>query len=189
HHAEAQRAMGFCLFNNVAIAARHATRKSGAQRVAIIDFDVHHGNGTQSAFYEDPSVYFVSFHQAAIYPGTGWTEETGANQGAHTTLNFPMGPLCGDEIYLESLRNVVFPKLSEFRPELILLSAGFDAHQSDPIGGMAITTEGFYRITSAIKSFADQTCGGKVVSLLEGGYDIKTLGDAVTAHVKALLDL
>ncbi|MDH4183092.1 MAG: histone deacetylase [Nitrospinota bacterium] len=189
HHAEAARAMGFCLFNNIAIAARKVTRGGQARRVAIIDFDVHHGNGTQHAFYDDPSVYFVSLHLAGHYPGTGWEGETGEGEGAGTTMNLPMEAGSGDADYLYLLERHVLPALDKYRPELILLSAGFDAHVADPLGGMAISTEGYYQITRAITGLADEVCGGRVVSVLEGGYNITALGESARAHVRALLGM
>ncbi|MDH5637336.1 MAG: histone deacetylase [Nitrospinota bacterium] len=189
HHAEPARAMGFCLFNNIAVAARRAITKGLASRVAIIDFDVHHGNGSQAAFYEDPNVFFVSLHLAGNYPGTGWTDETGVGDGIGTTLNIPMSAGSGDQEYLDHLDTIVLPAVRKYGPDLILVSAGFDAHAADPLGGMFLSTQGYYKITSAIKSLADEVCHGKVVSVLEGGYNIKALGDSAEAHVKALLGL
>ncbi|MDH5509536.1 MAG: histone deacetylase [Nitrospinota bacterium] len=189
HHAEPARAMGFCLFNNIAVAARRAITSGLAKRVAIIDFDVHHGNGTQAAFYEDPNVFFVSLHLAGHYPGTGWTDETGAEAGIGTTLNIPMSAGSGDQEYMDHLETIALPAVKKFGPNLIMVSAGFDAHAADPLGGMSLSTQGYYNITSTIKSLADEVCDGKVVSVLEGGYNIKALCDSAEAHVKALLGL
>ena len=186
HHAEAGRAMGFCLFNNIAIGARRALARHGIRRVAIIDFDVHHGNGTQHSFYEDPSVFFVSTHLAGHYPGTGWENETGAGAGLGTTMNVPLEPGCGDDEYMGILEERIIPTLRKWRPELVMISAGFDAHEADPLGGMALTTEGYGRISHAIGALADEACGGRVVSVLEGGYNLAALAGSAVAHVAGL---
>jgi len=189
HHAEPGRAMGFCLFNNVAVAARRAITKGLARRVAIIDFDVHHGNGTQKAFYEDPDVLYVSLHLAGHYPGTGWPGEKGSGEGTGTNLNIPMSGGSGDREYMDCMETLVLPAVENHAPDLILLSAGFDAHAADPLGGMSVSTQGYYQMTGDIKSMAPGICHGRVVSLLEGGYNIKALGDSAVAHVQALSGL
>ncbi len=175
HHAEPDRAMGFCLFNNVAIAAA-AARAAGAARVAIVDWDVHHGNGTQAAFYADPSVLFISTHQSPLYPGTGLASETGVGAGVGTTINLPLPPGSGDAEYDDAFANVIVPALRAHRPDLILISSGFDAFVDDPLAQMCVTAQGFRRMALAVRGVADEICGGRLVALLEGGYDLKGLG-------------
>ena len=188
HHAEPDGAMGFCLFSNVAVAARHLRRGHGVGRVAIVDFDVHHGNGTQAAFYDDPSVLFISLHQhpRTCYPGTGYAHETGVGDGQGTTLNLPVQPGAGDEDYLDLLDRHVLPKLAEFRPEVLLISAGFDAHRDDPLAQVQLSDDGFERMTARLVGAADQLCGGRVVSVLEGGYHLRALGRSVVRHLVAM---
>ena len=188
HHAEPDRAMGFCLFSNVAVAARHAQRAHGAGRVAIVDFDVHHGNGTQAAFDDDPSVLFVSLHQhpRTCYPGTGYAYETGVGDGLGTTLNLPVQPGTGDDEYLRLVDGPVGGRLAEFRPDLLLISAGFDGHRDDPLANLALTEDGFARITAALVASADALCDGRVASALEGGYHLRALGRSVVRHLVAL---
>jgi acetoin utilization deacetylase AcuC-like enzyme len=171
HHAEPDRAMGFCLFNNVAIAAA-AARAAGAARVAIVDWDVHHGNGTQAAFYRDPSVLFVSTHQAPLYPGTGLSEETGEGAARGTNINLPLPPGAGDAELLAAFQQVVLPAVRGFRPDLILVSAGFDAYVADPLANLRVTADGFRSVARGLCRVADEVCGGRVVALLEGGYDL-----------------
>ena len=185
HHAERGRAMGFCLFNNIAIAAAHA-RARGLRRVAIVDYDVHHGNGTQWSFFEDPSVLFVSSHQFPFYPGTGSARETGTGRGAGHTLNYPMLAGSGDEEYIQVFREVLRPEIDRVQPEAILISAGFDAHRDDPLAGMAVTEKGYSAMTTILKEAADKHCGGRIVSVLEGGYNLEALGASVEAHLRAL---
>jgi len=187
HHALREVAMGFCLFNNAAIAARYLQKRHGLKRILIVDWDVHHGNGTQDAFYDDPSVFFFSIHQYPLYPGTGAAAETGVGQGAGTTLNVPMDAGRGDDDYVKAFEEVVAPRVLEFRPEFILVSAGFDAHQDDPIGGMRLTTSGYARLTDIVRSWAGDLCHGRVLSMLEGGYDLEALARSVAAHVQHLL--
>ncbi len=179
HHAEADYAMGFCLFNNVAVAARWLQAEAGVQRVAILDWDVHHGNGTQHSFYNDPSVYYVSLHQFPHYPGTGRTDERGAH---NTTLNLPMLPGTPAEVWLEAIQSQVVPELERFDPGFLLISCGFDAHEHDPLGDQNLKTEDYARMTRMVKHLA----GGRVVSLLEGGYNLHALGESAVAHFRAL---
>jgi len=182
HHAEPNKSMGFCIFNNAAIGAKIAIGL-GAARVAIIDFDVHHGNGTQAAFYSDPSVFFVSTHQELIYPGTGYENEIGAKNGTGTNLNVPMSTGAGDTAFLSVFDETIIPPLKKFAPELIIISAGFDAHEADPLAGLSLTTTGFAGITEKIMGLANEICDGRVVSTLEGGYNLSALSDSVKAHV------
>jgi len=187
HHAEADRAMGFCLLNNVAVAARHLQDEYGIGRVAIVDWDVHHGNGTQHLFEEDGDVFYFSVHQFPFYPGTGDRRERGRGKGTGSTLNAPLGAGCGDDEYRKVFREILRPALDEFRPEAILISAGFDAHRDDPLAGMKVTEEGYVDLTRIVQSIAGDHCGGRIVSLLEGGYDLNGLAASVEAHLEALL--
>jgi acetoin utilization deacetylase AcuC-like enzyme len=171
HHATPDRAMGFCLFNNIAIAAA-AARAAGVARVAIVDWDVHHGNGTQDIFYEDPSVLFISTHQSPLYPGTGASREVGAGAGAGATVNLPLPEGSGDAEYAAAFDEVIVPVLGAFKPELILVSAGFDAFADDPIAGMEVSVGGFARMARTIRGVADELCEGRMVCVLEGGYDL-----------------
>jgi acetoin utilization deacetylase AcuC-like enzyme len=188
HHAEPTRPMGFCLFANVAIAARHLQRHHGVGRVAIVDFDVHHGNGTQACFDDDPSVYFISLHQhpRTCYPGSGFEWEIGVGAGRGYTLNLPFQPGSDDVDYLAAIEHRVVPELEEFRPEILLLSAGFDAHQDDPLAQMRLSEAAFEQITSILVGVAERHCAGRVVSALEGGYNLRALARSVVRHVTAL---
>ncbi len=188
HHALRDVAMGFCLFNNVAIAARYAQQRHHLERVLIIDWDVHHGNGTQDLFYEDPSVFFFSIHQYPFYPGTGAASETGSGEGIGYTLNAPMAAGRTDDDYVKVFEEKLAPAVERFRPELILVSAGFDAHRADPLGGMNLTEDGYARLTDLTRSWAAQHCGGRIVSTLEGGYDLDALARSVAAHVGRLME-
>jgi len=183
HHAGVASPMGFCFLNNVAIAARNAIAVHGAQRVAIVDFDVHHGNGTQEVFWADPTVLFCSTHQAPFYPGTGWREETGEHG---TVVNAPLRAGADGEVFLEALREVVLPRVNAFRPDLLLISAGFDAHRDDPLGGLRLEEQDYFEATQRLLETAEKCCEGRVVSLLEGGYDLTALARSVAAHVAAL---
>jgi acetoin utilization deacetylase AcuC-like enzyme len=174
HHAERDRAMGFCLYNNIAIGAAYA-RAKGIDRVAIVDYDVHHGNGTQHSFYADPTVLFVSSHQFPFYPGTGAANETGIGAGAGFTLNIPLSAGATDQIYDDAYRTKVIPAVQKFKPGLLLISAGFDLHERDPLAGMEVTTEGIGKLTSQLIAAADELCDGRVVFVTEGGYDTKAL--------------
>jgi acetoin utilization deacetylase AcuC-like enzyme len=188
HHAEPEKAMGFCLFGNVAIAARYIQKKFGVGHVAIVDFDVHHGNGTQAAFEEDPSVLYISLHQhpRTCYPGTGHDFEVGDGAGRGTTLNIPFEPGSGDEEYLAAFRSKVLPKLDLFKPEVLLISAGFDAHRDDPLAHIEVSEDGFEQMTGLLVQSANQHCGGKIISALEGGYNLKALGRSVVRHLVAM---
>ncbi|MBF0291887.1 MAG: histone deacetylase [Nitrospinae bacterium] len=186
HHAEISRAMGFCLLNNVAIGAKYARSALHMKKVAIIDFDVHHGNGTQNIFYADPTVFYVSLHLWPHYPGTGAANETGSGSATGFNLNIPMSEGMGDVEYLERMDNAVIPAMREFAPEMILVSSGFDAHGDDPLGGAALTETGFGEITRRIVGLAHELGHDRVVSVLEGGYNLHALALSVTAHVAEL---
>ncbi len=186
HHAERATAMGFCFFNTVAVAAEYAVRRPGLERVAILDFDVHHGNGTQHLFEERADVLFVSLHQAPFYPGTGASAEVGFGQGKGTTLNIPLGAGAGDDIYRKEFEDRVVPALRQFAPELLLISAGFDAWQEDPLGGMRVSIAGYREWGSLLSALAREVCGGRTVSLLEGGYDLQGLGQLVESYLGGL---
>ncbi|MEE8341323.1 MAG: histone deacetylase [Candidatus Neomarinimicrobiota bacterium] len=186
HHAEKGMAMGFCLFNNTAIAARYAQNNYEVEKVAIIDFDVHHGNGTQHIFDSDPTVMYISLHQFPFYPGTGAADETGAGDAKGTTVNYPLYAGVGDDQYIDIFNNSISDKVLKYNPDLIIVSAGFDAHKDDPIGGMNVTTEGFYTLSNTITLIADEVCNGKIISSLEGGYNLNALAESVTEHIKAL---
>ncbi|MGQ7792180.1 histone deacetylase family protein [Faunimonas sp. B44] len=183
HHAERHRAMGFCLFNIIAIAARHAQRKHGLERVAIVDWDVHHGNGTQDIFWSDPSVLYASTHQMPLYPGTGAVSETGSGN----IFNAPLSPGDGGEEFREAFQSRILPALREFKPDLILVSAGFDAHHRDPLASLRLTEDDFAWGTRMLMDEADRACGGRIVSVLEGGYDLRGLAGSVAAHVRQLM--
>jgi acetoin utilization deacetylase AcuC-like enzyme len=185
HHAEQSRAMGFCFFNSIAIAASHA-RAKGLSRVAIVDFDVHHGNGTQWSFYEDPSVLFVSSHQYPYYPGTGAADDVGRGAGSGFTLNLPLSAGATDADYELAYTRLALPVLKQFRPDLVLVSAGFDAHMDDPLAGMRLTSSYFGRLTRAIADVADVTSQGRVVAITEGGYDLAGLASSLRASISAL---
>lgn len=185
HHAERDRAMGFCLFNNVAVAAAHA-RASGAARVAIVDYDVHHGNGTQHMFEDDGNVLYVSLHQSPFYPGTGDASETGLGHGAGRTVNVALEIGAVDEDYQVAFADVVLPVLRQFRPDLLIVSAGFDAHERDPLAGMRLTTAAYGAMTADLRRVADECCGGRVVAVTEGGYDLAALADSLRVVVETL---
>jgi len=182
HHAERDRAMGFCLFNNIAIAAAHA-RARGIGRVAIVDYDVHHGNGTQWSFYDDPAVLFVSTHQFPFYPGTGAAGDVGRSAGAGFTVNLPIAAGGTNADYERLFTGVVLPVLRQFAPGLILVSAGFDAHRDDPLGGMQLTTEQFGRLTAQLAGVAEECCAGRIVAITEGGYDLDAIADCARAVI------
>lgn len=183
HHAETERAMGFCLFNNISIGARHAQRKHGLTRVAIVDFDVHHGNGTQQIFYSDPSVLYASTHQMPLFPGTGAVRETGVGN----IFNSPLAPGDGGAELRAAFQDRIVPALRAFSPELMIVSAGFDAHERDPLGSLTMTAADFASVTRELMTSAETLCDGRLVAVLEGGYDLQGLTDSVTAHVGELL--
>ncbi|MCY3021866.1 MAG: histone deacetylase [Planctomycetota bacterium] len=188
HHAESARGMGFCVLNNVAIGTRYAQRKHGVGKVVIIDWDVHHGNGTQDIFYDDGTVFYFSTHQFPWYPGTGYTEEKGAGQGQGRTMNCPFRAGAGGKEILGAFTNRFLPAVSEFKPELVMISAGFDGHEEDPLGGLRLTDEDFAELTRLSVQLARDAAGGRLVSVLEGGYNLETLGKTVATHVKVLAD-
>ena len=186
HHAERDTAMGFCFFNNVAVAAEHLRRRHGAGRVAIFDFDVHHGNGTQHLFEERGDIFYASTHQYPFYPGTGAANETGQGAGAGATLNVPLPAGSGDDLYEEAITGRILPALRRFAPDVLLLSAGFDAWRADPLGGMRVSEEGFRRWGDLLRQLAAEVCGGRILGLLEGGYDLANLPRLVAAHLEGL---
>jgi len=186
HHASAERGMGFCIFNNVAIAARYAQATYGVQRVLIADWDVHHGNGTQDTFYSDGTVFFMSTHQDPLYPGTGKEEETGEGPGAGLTMNRPFPPGAGNAEIVGAFRDDLLPAAREFRPELVLVSAGFDSRVDDPLGSFEVTDDGFRELTHIALEIANIAGKGRLVSVLEGGYNPEGLASAVGAHLQEL---
>jgi len=200
HHALRDQAMGFCIFNNVAIAARHLRKEHGSARILIVDWDVHHGNGTQAAFKGDPSVLYFSVHRSNFYPGTGNADENGGGPGR--VINVPLPAGSGDAEYTAAFRDILVPAADAFKPEFVLVSAGFDARSGDPLGGMRVTDAGYAGLTRIVRGIADKHCNGRLVSVLEGGYDFDgladgaskagerraSLADAVEAHVRALME-
>jgi acetoin utilization deacetylase AcuC-like enzyme len=187
HHAERYRAMGFCLFNNVAVAAAHA-RTEGARKVAIVDFDVHHGNGTQHIFDTDPQVLYLSMHQFPFYPGTGAAQEIGHGAGQGFTVNLPLDAGAVAEDFRDAFDAIVLPVLRQFEPDLLMLSAGFDAHEDDPLGGLRLTADAFGAMTMALRNVAEECCRGRVVAVTEGGYDLQALAASLNATIAALHD-
>ena len=185
HHAERARAMGFCLFNHVAVAARQAQRKQGAERVAIVDFDVHHGNGTQDIFWSDASILYASSHQWPLYPGTGAASETGEHDNI---VNLPLASGTGPQVFRAAFESVILPRVDAFNPDLIVISAGFDAHRRDPLASLDLGEEEFGWATRRLLEIAERRCAGRVVSVLEGGYDLAGLSASAAAHVEALME-
>jgi acetoin utilization deacetylase AcuC-like enzyme len=184
HHAERVRAMGFCFFNNAAIAARHAQKHHGAERVAIFDWDVHHGNGTQDIFWSDASVLYCSTHEAPLYPGTGEVSETGEHG---TIVNATLNAGDGSEAFREAMESVILPRMDSFAPDLIIISAGFDAHWRDPLASLNLTESDFAWATQKVMDLADRHCRQRIVSVLEGGYDLEGLSKSVAFHIDALM--
>ncbi len=185
HHAEPLRAMGFCLFNNIAIGAKHALDGHGLERVAIVDFDVHHGNGTEAVARQDPRILFVSTHEWGNYPGTGAADDRGQYGNL---VNLPLASGSDGAVFQEAMRTRGLPAVRDFAPDMILVSAGFDAHRRDPLGGLAFDTTDFAWITAELAELAARLCGGRLVSALEGGYDLSALAESVAAHVTALIE-
>jgi len=188
HHAEAGRAMGFCLFNNVAIAARYAQKRYALQRVLIVDWDVHHGNGTQHSFEDDPSILFFSTHQYPHYPGTGRGTERGTSAGEQFTINVPMEAGEGDEDYQAVFNKTLVPAADNFKPDFVMISAGFDAHRDDPLASMGLTEAGYADLTAIVAGIAKRYAHGRILSTLEGGYNLTALAASVDAHLTALLN-
>ncbi len=184
HHAETNRPMGFCLFDHAAIAARHAQRKYGIARAAVVDFDVHHGNGTQEIFWADPTMMYCSTHQMPLFPGTGASGERGEHD---TVVNAPLAPNDGSAKFRSAFENLILPQLAKFAPELIVISAGFDAHRRDPLANINLDAEDFGWVTRKLMDAAHASAGGRVVSVLEGGYDLQGLKESVAAHLTALM--
>jgi len=187
HHAIYDQAMGFCIFNNMAIATKFALSRFNLKRVLIADFDVHHGNGTQDAFYADPKVLYFSTHQYPFYPGTGWMDETGTGEGEGTTVNFPMAAGLSDEEYLRAFNEVLVPVAQRFQPQLILVSAGFDAHWADQLAMMRVTITGFAQMVMILKNLAAELCQGRLVFTLEGGYNLRVVSSSIKAVFDVLL--
>ena len=188
HHAMSDRAMGFCLFNHVAIGTRYVQKKHNLPKVLIVDWDVHHGNGTQAAFYDDPSVLYFSVHQYPFYPGTGSAAEKGTGKGLNSTINVPLPAGSTDADYLKVFEEKLKPAALAFAPEFVLISAGFDAHEDDLLGGMRVTTQGFARLSRIVKDIAEKCCEGRLVSVLEGGYELDALAASVEAHIRVLME-
>jgi acetoin utilization deacetylase AcuC-like enzyme len=185
HHAEPDRAMGFCIFNSVAVAARHARDHWGLARIAVADFDVHHGNGTQAAFWDDSGLFFASSHQSALYPGSGERHERGA---ARNIANAPLAPGSGSREFRDAWSRDLLPAIDAFAPDLLLVSAGFDAHVADPLAQLRLQAEDYGWLTGELMALAQRHCRGRIVSTLEGGYDLAALGECAVAHVRALAD-
>lgn len=187
HHAERDRAMGFCFFNNIAIAAEYAKRNLKLERIAIVDFDVHHGNGTQHAFYEDPQVFFTSVHRMHFYPGSGLASEIGEGKGKGATLNVPIDGGADDDVYKKVFDGKMLPAVHKYNPQLILVSAGFDPHIRDPLGGMKMTTDGFRWVAKSLSDLAHECCEGRLLYVLEGGYDLRALRESVEATLEVFV--
>jgi acetoin utilization deacetylase AcuC-like enzyme len=191
HHAERAQALGFCFFNNVALGAVYLLENFGLERVAIVDWDVHHGNGTQHLFEADPRVFYLSLHEDPqyCYPGTGYRREEGKGPGKGFTLNLPFPPHRGDQEYLEALRNEGLPRLRQFAPQFVMISAGFDAHAKDPLAQMNLTRSGYREMTRLVLDLAQESAGGRLITALEGGYNLEVLKECVEDHLRILLDL
>ena len=189
HHAEADRAMGFCFLNTVAVTARYIQQQHGLQRILIVDWDVHHGNGTQHAFYNDDTVMFFSTHQFPFYPGTGYAKETGHGKGKGFTINVPLSGGQGNEEYGAVFQNVLVPAAEAFQPEFVVISAGFDAHRDDPLASMNLTRQGYKDLTTIVASIAKNFSGGRLLACLEGGYHLQALAGSVDQHIQELLEI
>ncbi len=189
HHALAHNGMGFCIFANAAVAARWAQKQHGIQRVLIVDFDVHHGNGTQDILYEDPNILFFSIHQFPYYPGSGAAPEMGSEGGYGTTVNVPFPPHVGDQGYLDAFQKILAPLARRFKPELILVSAGFDAHWMDPLASMGVSITGYMALMQELMTLADELCGGRLVGILEGGYNLGVLSHSILSTFRVLQDV
>ncbi|MCG8407963.1 MAG: histone deacetylase [Phycisphaerales bacterium] len=187
HHALPDCAMGFCLFGNVAILARYLQERHGLSKIAIVDWDVHHGNGTQHFFYSDPDVFFVSLHQYPLWPGTGRSHERGEGPGEGATLNLPIAPFTTETDFLSKFETVVLPAVTDFRPEFLIVSAGYDAHRDDPLAQLQLTEDGFIKMTQWLKGVAGDVCDGRLISCLEGGYNLDALQNSVAAHTRTLM--
>jgi acetoin utilization deacetylase AcuC-like enzyme len=187
HHALPSRAMGFCVFNNIAIGAKYIQKNYKYERILIVDFDIHHGNGTEEIFYEDPGVFYISLHQYPHYPGTGAREDIGRGRGKGFNLNLPMSPGSGDVEYIKVFKDTVIPAANSFKPQVILISAGFDGHAKDPLSSTTLTSKGYYEITTILKELAKSYSENRIVSILEGGYNLFSLADSVHSHLKALM--
>jgi acetoin utilization deacetylase AcuC-like enzyme/formylglycine-generating enzyme required for sulfatase activity len=187
HHAVEDAAMGFCMFNNVAIGARYLQKQYGLSKILIVDWDVHHGNGTQAEFYDDPNVLYFSTHQYPFYPGTGGQAEKGGGKGQNYNINVPLPAGSTDDDYIKVFEDILLPAALDFSPDFVFISAGFDAHENDLLGGMKVTTQGFARLTAVVKSIAQKCCEGRLVSALEGGYHLQGLADSVEAHIRELM--
>ena len=187
HHAQPTKADGYCFINNIGVAIEHL-RQKGLKKAAVIDWDVHHGNGTQHSFYSDPSIYYSSTHQYPFYPGTGAEEETGTRDGLGTTLNLPMDAYSDDDDYISAVENKLIPAVQRYKPDLIIISAGFDAHQNDPLAQIQLTTDCFGKMTELMMEAAEDVCDGRLLSMLEGGYDYEALSDSVRLHIQTLLN-
>jgi len=186
HHAEKDMALGFCIFNNVAILARYLQQQHGLGKILILDWDVHHGNGTQHTFYDDPSVLYISTHQYPFYPGTGSSSETGSGRGTGYTLNCPMRAGSGNSEYEQAFHEKILPKIDEFKPEFMIISAGFDAHREDPLANINLTTEFFAWMTKVLMEKADLYAQGRIIALLEGGYNLQRLPECIAVHLLEL---
>ena len=186
HHAEQNIAMGFCLFNNVGVIARYAQDVKKLEKVFIFDWDVHHGNGTQHSFYKDSSIYYSSIHQYPFYPGTGSVDETGTGDGLGSNLNLPMRAYSCDADYINAIDHKLIPVIQKFNPDLIIISAGFDAHENDPLAQINLSTECYGKMTEKLMEIANDVCDGRILSMLEGGYDYSALADSVQLHVETL---
>ncbi|MFI5252399.1 MAG: histone deacetylase [Bacteroidota bacterium] len=186
HHATRSEPMGFCLFNNVAVGARYAQERHGVGKIAIVDWDVHHGNGTQDIFYSDPTVLYISTHQYPYYPGSGSRSERGEGKGEGFTLNIPMRSGSGEAEYMTAFQQEIIPAIDNFHPELLFISAGFDAHRDDPLANINLTEESYKKMTKMLMESADKHCQGKIISVLEGGYNLHSLSKSVEGHVRVL---